>query len=107
MEWVPKQHGHNLQVTQGGTSRACLYYYVYKLKPKHYIAGRWMFNREIDYGRVMFNTAKEARAYCEDKDLNAVIITEITANKEELCHACGIYNPFCICEIPTRERINA
>lgn len=68
-----------VKITIKGTARACWYYYTVREGAYRYRAGRYIFGREIDYTNngtpYIFPTAKQARAYCEAKDANAVILT--------------------------------
>jgi hypothetical protein len=57
--------------------RAHKYYYIWEIQEGEWIAGRYWFSREIDY-RLQFDTAEKARAYCEKKDREAVIIESVT-----------------------------
>ena len=66
------------QRTSEGEARAHAYYYVYCYAPivpdsRYWVAGRYWFNEEVDY-RIKFESASQAREYCELKDQSAVII---------------------------------
>ena len=61
------------QRTSEGEARAHAYYYVYRVAQSSWVAGRYWFNKEVNY-RIKFKSAKQARAYCEAKDREAVII---------------------------------
>ena len=74
MKW--NNEGAVFQRTIEG-ERAHKYYYIWEIKSGRWIAGRYWFSREIDY-RLTFPTAEKARAYCEKRDSEAVIITAIT-----------------------------
>ena len=56
------------QCTEHTTARAHLYYYVKHVGHNKWIAGRFTFNREIDFTGDTWKTAKDARAYCEEYD---------------------------------------
>ena len=75
MEW--NNEGAVFQRTIGG-ERAHKYYYVWEIEGGKWIAGRYMFAREIDY-RLTFPTREKAQAHCEREDKKAVIIEGITA----------------------------
>jgi hypothetical protein len=81
LEWTPIRG--RIQITSKGTPRAAWYYYVVREGAYRYRAGRYTFNREIDYvsngSPFIFPTAKQARAFCEAKDATAVIIEAVTA----------------------------
>lgn len=79
MEWVGVENNCVKQSTKHGTSRAHAYYYVWETNEGKWIAGRYWFSREIDFGRITFPTSAAARAYCEKKDREAVIIEEVRA----------------------------
>jgi hypothetical protein len=79
MEWVGVENNCVRQSTKHGTARAHSYYYVWETKEGKWIAGRYWFSREIDFGRKVFSSAEKARAYCEAKDREAVIIEEARA----------------------------
>jgi hypothetical protein len=72
-----------VQRTTHGTTRAYLYYYVIQRDTRHYEAGRYWLNREVAYTKngeaIRFSTIGQARAYCEAKDREAVIIEAVTA----------------------------
>ena len=64
------------QVTEEGTTKAHLYYYIYKADNGLWRGGRWAFNRDIDF-RVDFSSAQVARDYLEHYDRDAVTIQEL------------------------------
>ena len=68
-----------VKITIKGTARAHWYYYTVREGAYRYRAGFYGYGREIDYTQngtpYIFPTAKQARAYCEAKDADAVIIT--------------------------------
>lgn len=66
------------QRTSYKSAKAHKYYYVFEAKEGEWKAGRFWFSREIDY-RLTFKTAQEARAYCEKKDEETLIIEEVRA----------------------------
>jgi hypothetical protein len=71
------RHG-KMQITIKGTARAHLYYWIKKEGPSDWRAGYYGFGMEIPY-RETFATSAQARAYCEKKDREAVIIEGVTA----------------------------
>ena len=75
MKW--NNEGKIHQRTVGG-ERAHKYYYIWEIKGGRWIAGRYWFSREIDY-RLTFPSAERARAYCEKKDRETVVIEGVTA----------------------------
>jgi hypothetical protein len=79
MEWQGVENDAVIQRTKYGSSRAHKYYYIWEKEEGKWTAGRNWFNREIDYQGLTFRTSAEARAYCEKKDREAVIIEEVTA----------------------------
>lgn len=66
------------QRTKYASARAYKYYYVFEEKKGKWIAGRFWFNREIDY-RKTFKTAEKARNYCEKVDRDTLVIEEVRA----------------------------
>ena len=64
------------QVTEEGTARAHLYYYIYRVDRGLWRGGRWAFNRDIDF-RVDFTSAQVARDYLAHYDRDAVIIQQL------------------------------
>ena len=64
-----------IQITIKGTPRAHWYYYIRKEGANYWKAGRYWFGQEIDFHDKTFRTSAQARAYCEKKDREAVIIT--------------------------------
>ena len=79
MKWNPKTSNNlrTLQTSEEGTTCAFEYYYIKKGGGYYasYIAGRYTFGREIDY-RETFNTLKEAREFCEQRDRVTLISEE-------------------------------
>ncbi len=55
-------------------------YYIYRLAPRKWRAGRYWLDRDVDF-RGEFSSAKVARDYCAiyDKEKSATIIEGITA----------------------------
>ena len=68
-----------IQITVKGTPRAHWYYYIRREGAHDWRAGRYWFNHEVDYQGKSFRTSAQARAYCEAKDREAVVIEEIRA----------------------------
>jgi len=68
-----------IQITIKGTPRAHWYYYIRREGAHDWRAGRYTFGAEYDYQGLTFRTSAQARAYCEKKDAEAVIIEEVTA----------------------------
>ena len=66
------------QQTQENTSRAHLYYYIYKAENRLWRGGRWAFNREIEF-RLEFSSAQVARDFLEIYDRDALVIEAVTA----------------------------
>lgn len=77
MKWNSKIG--KIYTTQRGTTRAHLYYYIRHEGAHTFKAGRFWFNREVDYERESFTTLATAKRYCEMKDREAVIIEEVSA----------------------------
>jgi len=67
-----------IQITIKGTPRAHWYYWIKREGANNWKAGYYGFGAEIPY-RETFTTSAKARAYCEAKDREAVIIEEIRA----------------------------
>ena len=67
-----------IQITIKGTPRAHWYYWIKREGAHNWKAGYYGFGAEIPY-RETFTTSAKARAYCEMKDREAVIIEEIKA----------------------------
>ncbi len=65
--------GEIWQRTKPGSTHAYNYYYVYRLSGGHWRAGRFWFNREIDF-RLDFSSAKVARDYCAIYDKDSTVI---------------------------------
>jgi hypothetical protein len=68
-----------IQITIKGTPRAHWYYYIRREGAHDWRAGRYWFGREVDYQGKSFRTSAQARAYCEAKDSEAVIIEAVEA----------------------------
>jgi hypothetical protein len=68
-----------IQITVKGTPRAHWYYYIRREGAHDWRAGRYWLNHEVDYQGKSFRTSAQARAYCEAKDREAVIIEEVKA----------------------------
>lgn len=79
MEWQGIENDAVYQRTKYNTTRAHRYYYIYEKSAGKWIAGRYWFSREYDYGRITFPDSASARAYCEKIDREAVIIEAVTA----------------------------
>jgi len=81
MEWTPMRG--RIQITPKGTPRAFLYYYVVREGAYRYRAGRYWFNREVDFtfngSPVVFPTSKLAREFCELHDEKTLVIEAVTA----------------------------
>ena len=73
MKWDISHGG--FQRSTHGTTKAYPYYYVARVGHGSYLAGRYWFNHEVDYGRITFTTPNQARKYCEQKDRDAVVLT--------------------------------
>lgn len=78
MEWQGTENDCVRQRTVKG-ERAHEYYYIWQIKGGKWIAGRYTFGREYDYRGKTFPNSAKARAYCEKKDREAVIIEAINA----------------------------
>lgn len=68
-----------IQITIKGTPRAHLYYYIRHEGAHQWKAGRYWFGQEVDFRDITFRTSAAARAYCEKKDREAIIIEEVRA----------------------------
>lgn len=79
MEWQGIENNAVLQRTKYGVAKAHKYYYVYEKSEGKWIAGRYWFSREIDFGRRVFSSAEKARAYCEKIDRETLVIEEVSA----------------------------
>lgn len=77
MKWQGIENDCVYQRTTG-ENRAHKYYYIWEMKEGEWIAGRYWFSREMDYGRKTFPDSASARAYCEKMDKEAVIIEAVT-----------------------------
>lgn len=64
------------QETAEGTARAHSKYYLYRVRRGEWRAGRYWFNRDVDF-RLEFSSAKVARDYLEIYDREAVLITAV------------------------------
>ena len=64
-----------MQITVKGTPKAHWYYWIKREGAHDWRAGYYGFNMEIPYLDKSFKTSAQARAYCEAKDREAVIIT--------------------------------
>jgi len=78
MKWNNQENDAVYQRTIEG-ERAHKYYYIWEIKGGKWIAGRYWFSREVDYQGKSFRTSAQARAYCEAKDREAVIIEAVEA----------------------------
>ena len=76
LEWTGSDR---VKITVKGTARAHWYLYVVREGAYRYHAGRWINGQEVDYNQngvpYIFPTAKQARAYCEKRDAEAVVLT--------------------------------
>lgn len=80
MKW--NKQGAKWQETRRGTTRAHAYYFITKhgTGADKWAVGFYGFGRQIVMNSAgLFDTAQEARAYCEAKDREAVIIEEVSA----------------------------
>ena len=80
MKW--NTQGEKWQQSKKGTARAHLYYFITKhgTGDGKWQAGYYGFGRQIEMKSAgTFDTAQEARAYCEKIDREAVIIESVTA----------------------------
>jgi hypothetical protein len=75
MKWLSKISEH-YQQTEDGTARAYVHYYIYRVSAGEWRAGRYWFNRDVDF-RLRFTSAKVARDYLEIYDSEAVLITAV------------------------------
>jgi hypothetical protein len=78
MKWQGIENDCVYQRTISG-ERAVKYYYVYEIKRGEWKAGRFAYGREYDYTRKTFTDSRKARAYCQRKDKEAIIIEAVTA----------------------------
>jgi len=76
MEWLDTDR--IFQRTAEGSATVHPYFYVYRVAQSYWVAGRYWFNREIDY-RVRFEAAEDARDYCEMKERETLVVTAIEA----------------------------
>lgn len=60
--------------------KAHAYYYIYRIAPSDWRAGRYWLGRDVDF-RLTFSSAKVARDYIAryDEDKARLIITAVTA----------------------------
>ena len=72
------RHGR-MQITVKGTPRAHWYYWIRQEGAHDWRAGYYGFGMEIPYRDKSFKTSAQARAYCEARDRDAVIIEAVTA----------------------------
>jgi hypothetical protein len=80
MKW--NKQGAKWQETRRGTTRAHAYYFITKHSTgaDKWAVGFYGFGKQIIMNSAgLFDTAQEARAYCEAKDREAVIIEEAKA----------------------------
>ena len=80
MKW--NKQGAQFQSSRKGTSRAHEYYFVTTIGAggAGWLAGFKGYGRQVIMTSAgAFKTAGEARAYCEIKDREAVIIEEVSA----------------------------
>ena len=78
MKW--NKQGAQFQTSRRGTTRAHEYYFVTTISAggKGWITGYKGYGQQVIMKSAgTFNTAQEARAYCEKIDNEAVIIEEI------------------------------
>jgi hypothetical protein len=81
MEWNIKRG--RIYLSKQGTTRAYLYYFVRHEGVKNFTAGYYTLGRDVtilDRGLPrVFSTVGEAKAYCEKKDRETLIIEGIPA----------------------------
>jgi len=80
MKW--NKEGKQFQASRRGTSNAHDYYFITTIGAggEGWLTGYRGFNTQIVMRSAgLFNTAQEARAYCEKVDREALIIEEIGA----------------------------
>ena len=80
MKW--NTQGKKWQESRKGTARAHLYYFITKhgTGADKWQTGFYGYGRQVVMTSAgLFDTAEEARAYCEKVDREAVVIEEITA----------------------------
>lgn len=70
MKWETSARGAYQQAFDG---RAHDTYYIYKVEDGQWRAGRFWFNRDVDF-RIDFSSAETARNYIEIYDREAVLI---------------------------------
>ena len=68
-----------MQITVNGTPRSHWYYCIRQEGAHDWRAGYYGFGMEIPYRDKSFKTSAQARAYCEARDRDAVIIEAVTA----------------------------
>ena len=76
MKW--NNNSGKFQTSRKGTARAHLYYFVtqHGTGSQEWCVGYYGFEEQIVmHSAGTFTTAQEARAYCEKKDAEAIIIT--------------------------------
>lgn len=78
MKWTTRRG--RVWRTLEGTTRACAYYWVKREINGQYVAGRYWFNRDVQYLNITFNSLAKAKAFCKMKDDSALIIEEMRAN---------------------------
>ena len=79
MEWQGVENDSVYQRTKHESARVFKYYYVYETEEGKWKAGRFWFNKEMDFTRPSFNASQYARAYCEKIDREMVAIEAVTA----------------------------
>jgi len=75
MKW--NTQGNKWQQTRGGTARAHKYYFITKhgTGTDKWQAGYYGFGKQVVMTSAgLFDTAEQARAYCEQADRDALII---------------------------------
>ena len=75
MEWITSVKAE-YQQTEEGTAKAHRSYYIYKAENALWRAGRFSFNRDVDF-RIDFPSAQSARDYLAKYDSEAVLITAV------------------------------
>jgi hypothetical protein len=81
MKW--NTEGKKWQQSKRGTARAREFYFVTKhgTGSAEWVVGYRGFGQLVEMKSAgTFKTAREARAYCEELDANAVIIEEVSVN---------------------------
>jgi hypothetical protein len=77
MKWTTKRG--RVWRTLEGTSKACAYYWVMREVNGQYVAGRYWFNRDVQYQNISFDSLAKAKAFCKMKDDTALVIEAVNA----------------------------